>query len=208
MGNWKSQTPSDELLYICRKTGKTASFIEWRHRNPLIDLKGTVFQFKASEFDSFYVKMLENGVRMSFYHNPLSLAIRYGHFGLVCYLIQKIRFQISNTLLDDEAKLSFMCDQIVISPLHFAVVANNLPIAQYLLSHCADANEITYNDELNASVLHIAASKGFINMMKLLLRYGANPKLADRNGKTSLDWAKAAKRYQAVELLKTFSHTN
>jgi ankyrin repeat protein len=54
------------------------------------------------------------------------------------------------------------------------------------------------------TALHLAASAGYLKVMKLLLDHGANPELRDRDGKTALSLARAAGKADAVKLLEEY----
>ena len=54
---------------------------------------------------------------------------------------------------------------------------------------------------------HIACDKGLADIIKLLMRNGANPNLKDKNGSTSIDIAEDRKLFDVVSYLKDSSYT-
>lgn len=83
-----------------------------------------------------------------------------------------------------------------VAPLHSAVAAQRLDIAEELLRHGADVNAAQADD---FTPLHEAAQNGQVAMIDLLLRHGANLDARKSDGQTSLDVARAAGQ-QAAEV--------
>jgi ankyrin repeat protein len=50
--------------------------------------------------------------------------------------------------------------------------------------------------------LHEAAIRGFVNVVKLLLEYGADPTVKDKDGRTPLDLARAKGRRKVVSVIE------
>ena len=92
------------------------------------------------------------------------------------------------------------------TPLWYACVSDapaeqRIAVARMLLEAGASPREAC---EAGATALHAAARRGPIALVELLIRHGAPGWLADRRGKTALDYARkgsAADRERIVELL-------
>ncbi len=65
-----------------------------------------------------------------------------------------------------------------------------VPLCRVLLDHGANVNAVTVNGE---TALMLAASNAKSDLVSYLLQRGADPKLMDKSGKTTLDYAKSAK---------------
>lgn len=85
-----------------------------------------------------------------------------------------------------------------VAPLHSAVAARRLDIAEALLRHGAQVNA-TQADGF--SPLHGAAQNGQVEMIALLLAHGADPHARTTGGQTPLDIAKAEGQEAAVAML-------
>ena len=96
------------------------------------------------------------------FHPPISLAIRYGYYEFVEYLIEK------------GAKLDFRYRDNT-NILFIAVSKNRLEIAKLILGHKQIRSKINIKGKQSGlSVLHIAVSKNYVEMAKLLIDHGAN----------------------------------
>ncbi len=83
------------------------------------------------------------------------------------------------------------------APLRLALF--NLPVAEVLLSNKADPN---LKDQDGRNVLHAAAARGqCIEMVKLLLKHGANQEEKDDQGRTALEIADAKKHAKVFKAL-------
>lgn len=89
-----------------------------------------------------------------------------------------------------------------VAPLHSAVAARHLPIAEALLANGADANAVQAGEY---TPLHEAAHSGYVEMIELLLRYGANPQARQSEGQTPLDTARAAGQAEAITALERYA---
>lgn len=85
------------------------------------------------------------------------------------------------------------------SPLWIAVSENNIKITPYLLQYGGDVN-FTLKDT-NMSLLCVAASKGYEDMLELLLKYNANVNLAAYLDTPALHFAVNNNQIQSVKLL-------
>lgn len=86
-----------------------------------------------------------------------------------------------------------------VAPLHSAVAAQRLDIAEMLLKHCAQVNATQADD---FTPLHEAAENGQVAMIALLLAYGADLSARKSDGQTPLDVAQARGHEAAVALLR------
>lgn len=74
------------------------------------------------------------------------------------------------------------------TPLYAAVFYNQIEMAQLLIEHGADVNEVNeYCGE--RSLLHEAAENNYFEIVQVLVEYGANINAQDRYGKTPLHTA-------------------
>ena len=87
------------------------------------------------------------------------------------------------------------------TPLHHACIWNRVETARVLLKAGANANNTNYC--LNETPLYEAAKRGFVELVKLLLEYGAKPDIPDYAGKTARDNALKGGHTEIVELLTT-----
>lgn len=86
-----------------------------------------------------------------------------------------------------------------VAPLHSAVAAQRLDIAEELLRHGADVNAAQADD---FTPLHEAAQNGQVAMIDLLLRHGADLHARKSDGQTPLDVARAAGQQAAETALR------
>ena len=99
-------------------------------------------------------------------------------------------------LLLDQPDLVSARDDCEWTPLHRACGSSRLEVAQLLLESGADVNALGRAAE---TPLHLADS---IQMVRLLLLHGADPRKADRNGMTPISFAKAEKNSILAGLLR------
>jgi uncharacterized protein len=86
-----------------------------------------------------------------------------------------------------------------VMPLHSAASARNLEAARLLLEHGAPVNA---RQQGGWVPLHAAAQNGDRPMVELLLKYRADPKLANDDGKTSAMLARAKGHAEIATLLE------
>ena len=72
-------------------------------------------------------------------------------------------------------------------PLHQAVLDNNIKQVEELSKNTKDLNSIS---NMGNTALHIAASKGYDNIVHILLKNGIDTEIKNPDGKTALDVAK------------------
>ena len=89
-----------------------------------------------------------------------------------------------------------------ITLLMFAVVGNELKIAEELLHHGADPDIQTFD---GVTALISATARGLDKFVELLLKHGANPNIKDALGNTALHLASFYGHCQIVSLLLTHS---
>lgn len=85
-----------------------------------------------------------------------------------------------------------------VAPLHSAVAAERLDIAEALLARGADVNAVQADD---FTPLHEAAQNGQVPMIELLLKHGADRSARKSDGQTALDIAQAHGKTEAAALL-------
>jgi ankyrin repeat protein len=85
-----------------------------------------------------------------------------------------------------------------VAPIHSAVAARDLSIAQRLLDHGADVNAQQHG---GYTALHSAGLHGDLAMAELLLSYGADRSLKSEEGKTAYDMAKEKEHAALLGLL-------
>lgn len=83
------------------------------------------------------------------------------------------------------------------TPVILACYYNNTVVLQALISH-----EVALNEKPDSpTALQAAAYKGFVECVKLLLDYGADPNIADANGTTPLIYAVQFNHKEIVAML-------
>jgi ankyrin repeat protein len=96
----------------------------------------------------------------------------------------------------DAKKLAVECTQCLRTQMHW----NHSKGAPWLLAHGADPN--SPSPEYGESALHAAVRNGASDeVLGLLLKYGADPAIKTRDGKSAMVLAKATKKQRIVRLL-------
>jgi ankyrin repeat protein len=103
-------------------------------------------------------------------HSPLFLAVANGSEEMVRFLLENHA--------SPQVKESFDHLHNVTTPLHVAVIKNNLPLAACLLKFKADPNATELGQ---ATPLHLAVALGEIPLAELLLKQGADPNRLAQN---------------------------
>lgn len=75
---------------------------------------------------------------------------------------------------------------------------------QLVRMHIARGRDVNARDETGTSLLGLAASKGHLTTLKLLLEAGANPAVSDLEGRDPLELARTLGFVEIVELLSRF----
>ncbi|KAJ5608653.1 hypothetical protein N7528_009220 [Penicillium herquei] len=120
--------------------------------------------------------------------------------------------EIIQALLDHGASLQH--GQV----LHYAAMRkldDRLEVLKYLLDRKHSPNDIMYQNCGNdyyfhmysgiGTPLHHAAANGFLDSVKLLVQYGASPRMRDPMGQTPADWAKRNGHEQIFDFLYSLS---
>ena len=111
---------------------------------------------------------------------------------LAAYLEQEAML---SALIAGHAKL----DQDGWTALHYAAVVGNEAIMKILLEHGAQVNALTPNQ---MTPLMLAARRGLVSPLRLLLEQGAQRDFKSVEGMTAYDFALAAEQRAAQEILK------
>ena len=119
---------------------------------------------------------------------PLGLAAFFG------------QAEAARSLLDHGADPNIAsANAMRVAPLHSAVAAQQLAIAEALLQRGAQVNAVQADD---FTPLHEAAQNGQVEMIALLLAHGADPAAETSEGKTPLAIAEEAGQQTAAALLR------
>ena len=115
-------------------------------------------------------------------------------------------FEMTDRLLDEGYTVAHETDDGQ-TPLHIAAECNQPAMCRFLLKNGADINT---PDNFGGSALHAAAAcQCHTRVVKLLLRYGANPLQRDREGLTPLEVARKFNHPDIVRCLEPVSkHTD
>ena len=120
---------------------------------------------------------------------PLGLAAFFGHHEVAEYLLKA-----------GASVNAASHNAMKVTPLHSAVAAQRLEIADLLLKHGAD---LSLRESGGYTPLHIAAQNGDVHMIHQLLLNGADLRAKSEDGKTALDLAAEMEHVEAVEILKS-----
>lgn len=119
---------------------------------------------------------------------PLGLASFFGHLRIV------------QLLLTHGAEVNHASENALrVMPLHSAVASRHVAIAETLLAYDAEVNA---RQAGGFTPLHAAAQNGQLNMVRLLMQYGADPDLAADDGNTAADMATGAGHGEVAMLLR------
>jgi ankyrin repeat protein len=92
--------------------------------------------------------------------------------------------------------------QTLFTPLHVAALYSQHQVAVILLDNSVKVNTLS-SENIELAPLHLAAMKGDIEMIKLLLAQGADLTLKDSvHQGTPFDWAENFKQEAAMNMLK------
>ncbi|OTF74150.1 hypothetical protein BLA29_005591, partial [Euroglyphus maynei] len=117
---------------------------------------------------------------------------------------------LSDLLLGDEAENINSQDSKGRTALHEAVISDSIECARLLLINGADPNvrplclksESKTSPSLSKSCLHIAAQKGNLDMVRLLIEFNADLFFRDNDGMTAIDLAQKENHENIVNELK------
>jgi len=102
------------------------------------------------------------------------------------------------SLIEKDPGLVAARDKEGMTPLHWAVFAGSLDIAEYLLAHGADVNE---KNNVGETPLHLAVMLNNTKMVEMLIGKGANPYISDKAGATPISLARELERNELVKIL-------
>ncbi|MFD0862375.1 ankyrin repeat domain-containing protein [Sungkyunkwania multivorans] len=83
------------------------------------------------------------------------------------------------------------------SPLTLACYYNNVEVASYLIAHAEDIN----GSSKMGTPLMAATYKGDVEIVRMLLKKGADPNISDPNGTTALIYATMFQNKEIVKML-------
>ncbi|WVQ93346.1 hypothetical protein IAU59_000414 [Kwoniella sp. CBS 9459] len=88
------------------------------------------------------------------------------------------------------------------SPIHDAVVARSIKHIQQILDR--DRDSVNRKDEYGYTPLHLAADRGYPDIVEILLKRGADRRLKDDDGLTAKDLAQVSGREEIVATLDLY----
>ena len=140
---------------------------------------------------SAHVNNLKDSIQKKFTVNPLSLSLTPRN--------QAAAYQGNLEGLNDlTAQYVNRCDDKGWTPLHYAILGNQIEAARKLLQIGADVHLV---DKDKDSLLHFASAQGSKPMIQLLLDAGIDRNKQNSSGATALHYAAAKENLGAIELL-------
>lgn len=140
--------------------------------------------------------LLKQGADPNFKSNslnatPLHWASRYGYVYIVDYLLMNSNADVT------------ICDDQGFNALHLAVNSSNIMLVCYILYFAVDKGllDVDCRDLQGRTPLLWAAYQGDPLTVSLLLKFGADVKLADNTGFTSLHWGVVKGQVQVLKHL-------
>ncbi|KAJ9157857.1 Ankyrin repeat protein [Pleurostoma richardsiae] len=119
---------------------------------------------------------------------PLYYAASFGLTGIV------------QSLVSEEVDLDAPGSRFGGTAVHAAAYRSHFPALKVLLDAGADATKADFE---RVTPLHSAAANGDLEVMRLLLKFGAKVDAKDGMGETAYDWARGAGQMEAAELVRT-----
>ncbi len=173
--------------------GREAVLDELLAHKPILD----IWEASAAGQLARVNKILDQDASLLDHHSPdgftpLGLAAFFGRMAILEALVARgadVNIASNNSMR--------------VFPLHSAVAHHNftvsLQMAAVLLKHGADVNA---SQTGGWTPLHEAASRGDIDMVKLLLQYGAQKRVHNEDGITPLDMAQKGEHKSVIAMLE------
>jgi len=92
-----------------------------------------------------------------------------------------------------------LCDDDFNTPLHFAIIKNEYFGVHELLK--IKEVDVDAPSEFEQTPLHKAVIRGNLDIVKLLIKYGADPSLVDEKNESPLDYAKDENEEEIIKYL-------
>ena len=131
-----------------------------------------VFEYLYSQGMDIRINEIQNKEKK----HPLIFALEHGQYDIAKFLLDKFQANIN-------------CRSHFKTPLHIAVERKDYELAKYLLEKGSDQNRYL---PMMTTPIHIACQQRpqiDEEMVKLLLKYNADPTLWDSKKKTAIDYA-------------------
>jgi RNA polymerase primary sigma factor len=113
--------------------------------------------------------------------------------------LERSLIQVAPPGPNSEQSLTPLADESRLHPLFKAAVVSGSE--QLVQMHIARGRDVNARDDSGTTLLGLAASKGRLGTLKLLLDAGANPAIRDLRGRDPLEMARTNGNYEIVELL-------
>lgn len=213
----------ETLIYDFLKNKKTAELIAELKKDPTLlaftDSRGTTllmlsFYFRNQELSDYILsvrgpadiyeaaiagdldsvkKFLTSNKNLLNVHSrdgftPLGFAAFFNRPAVVKFLLQQ--GADANVASSNDFK---------VAPLHSSVAARSLEITQLLLDHGGKPNVMQQND---VTPLHEAAHNNVPDIVRVLLKAGADRDFKTKDGKTAMDYAVEINSQEIIDLLK------
>ncbi|XP_031632810.1 26S proteasome non-ATPase regulatory subunit 10-like isoform X5 [Contarinia nasturtii] len=111
------------------------------------------------------------------------------------------RTEECKTLLEAGASISARTEYGEYTPLLLATKNGNIELVQYLTEYGADVN-VEVNGIVASRPLHYAAVRAYADIVKCLIKNGAEVNDEDENKQTALHWAIISNGYAKTEIVK------
>lgn len=134
--------------------------------------------------------------------NDENINRRYGKnrdLALIHFTVLKNMRRSLLLLVDNGADINRRSRAKGFTPLHYAVIKNNLTLVKTLLKKGADPDS---TDNIKATPLHYAATKGYYDIVVYLKKSGADTEKLDNKGYKPLDWANTADQKNVAAILE------
>ncbi len=128
---------------------------------------------------------------------------------ILYYAIENNNNKITNLLINKYIDLNLdltIIDKNGNTPLHYACIKQNYEIAKLLIINGIDINISNFINDFSA--LNYCVLYGNLNLLKLLIQYGANIDDQDYYGNTILHYSLIYNKYEIFKYLITFKNIN